>query len=55
MAGTPIRGRDARSYERIAETTKSAPLTTPYKKEQEVAQADDSTDKYLGKQALFNR
>ena len=55
MAGTPIRGRDARSYERISEITRSSPLTTPYSKQQEVAQADGATDKYLGSQALFNR
>ena len=55
MAGTPIRGRDSRSYERIAETTNSAPLTTPYKKSQDVAQGADASDQYVGKQALFNR
>ena len=55
MAGTPIRGRDARSYERIAENTNSAPLTTPYKRQQDVAQGTEASDQYVGKQALFNR
>ena len=55
MAGTPIRGRDGRSYETISNTTRSSPLTTPYTREQEVAQAEGSEDKYLGRQALFNR
>ncbi len=55
MAGTPIKGRDSRSYEIISNTTKSSPLTTPYKRQQEVPQNEESTDKYLGSQALFNR
>lgn len=55
MAGTPIRGRDSRSYEIISNNARSSPLTTPYSKEQEVAQPPGSTDKYSGNQALFNR
>jgi hypothetical protein len=55
MAGTPIRGRDNRSYEALSNNTGAAPLKRPYTKERKVSQPEGATADYTGNEALFNR
>ena len=56
MAGTPIRGRDYRSYEYISENTKSAPISDPYKNPLDIVQPKGSSEPgKKGTEALFNR
>lgn len=55
MSGTPIRGRDSRSYEQQANNTNTYPLRNPYSKERDVVKPPGSTATYVGNEALFNR
>lgn len=55
MAGTPIRGRDNRSYETLANNTNSAPLASPYTRKRPVPYPEGATSIYEGVEALFNR